>query len=259
MKYALITGASKGIGRALAFELATKGYGLLLVARSEALLSNYANELSNQFKVPTAYLAIDLAIPSAAATIFNWVDKNSWEVEILINNAGYGLNGLLDAYSLEEHLQMFQVNINSLVSLTYLFLPHLIKLDRAYIANIASGAAYQSVPGLNTYAASKAFVLSFSRGLAYELKKSSVSVSCICPGATDTQFAQRANVTNIKALRMAEKFNMTPAEVAKISIRGIFAKKTEIVPGFINKLAKVLAIIMPSRLLEKSAADIYGL
>ena len=259
MKYALITGASKGIGKALAYELAQKGYGLLLVARSEELLSTYANELTAQFNVSTAYLALDLANQQAAQIIFDWVNKNGYEVEILINNAGYGLNGLINTYSLDEHLQMLQVNINSLVSLTYLFIPHLRDRKRAYIANIASSAAYQSVPGLNIYAASKAFVLSFSRGLSYELSNTTISVSCVCPGATDTQFAERANVTNQKAIKMAEKFNMSPSDVAKISIKGIFAGKTEIVPGFINKIAKVLALVIPDKILEKSAASIYGL
>ncbi len=257
--YALITGASKGIGKAIAAELAQKGYGILLVARSAELLEEYATQLAAKYNVPTAYLAIDLAKPTSANEIFNWSTSNGFKISILINNAGYGLNGLIDDYTLEEHLQMMQVNMNSLVSLTYLFLPLLKKMERAYIGNIASGAAYQSVPGLNIYAASKAFVLSFSRGLAYELRKTNVRVTCVCPGATDTQFAIRANVTNEKAVKMAKKFNMNPVSVAKISIKGILAGKAEVVPGFINKMARFFANILPDKILEKSAADIYGL
>jgi len=259
MNYALITGASKGIGKSMAEELAKRGHPVLLVARSEDLLKEYANQLNNQYKVATAYLAIDLSKKDAATTIFDWCYKNHYSVDMLINNAGYGLNGSLEDYTLQEHLDMMQVNITSVVELTYLFLPAMKKLSKAYIGNIASAAAYQAVPGLNIYAATKTFVLSFSRGLSYELRNTSVSVSCVCPGSTDTQFAQRANVVNEKALKLAKKFNMDPAEVASISIEGILAGKKEIVPGFVNKLAKVLANLLPDSLLEKSAAGIYGL
>ena len=259
MNYALITGASKGIGKAIAFNLAEKGHAVLLVARSEQLLKDVSAKINQQYKVPTAYLAIDLTDAMAPQNILDWCISNDYSVDLLINNAGYGLNGLLEEYPLEAHIEMMQVNMSSLLALTYLFLPNLKKLPKAYIGNIASGAAYQSVPGLNTYAATKAFVLSFSRGLSYELRNSTVSVSCVCPGATDTDFANRAHVTNTKAIKMAQKFNMSPSSVAQIAVEGILAGKVEIVPGFINKMAKVLANLLPDRLLEKSAADIYGI
>lgn len=259
MNYALITGASKGIGKSMAEELAKRGHAVLLIARSEDLLKELADQLGNQYKVSTAFLAIDLSDKNAATTIFDWCNTNHYSVDMLINNAGYGLNGLLEDYTLQEHLDMMQVNITSLVELTYLFLPSLKKLPKAYIGNIASGAAYQAVPGLNVYAATKAFVLSFSRGLAYELRNTTVSVSCVCPGSTDTQFAQRANVVNEKAVKLAKKFNMDPVDVARIGVDGILAGKIEIVPGMVNKLAKVLSNILPDSLLEKSAAGIYGL
>ncbi|HJV18656.1 MAG TPA: SDR family oxidoreductase [Sediminibacterium sp.] len=259
MAYALITGASRGIGKAMAEELARKGHALLLVARSGDLLKDYAGELSLRYKVTVDYFAIDLARTTAAQEVFDWCQSKNMEIDILINNAGYGLNGLLEDYSLEEYRKMMQVNMTSLVNLTYLFLPGLKKMPRAYIGNIASGAAYQAVPGLTIYAATKAFVLSFSRGLSYELKKTSVSVTCICPGATDTNFAARANVTGEKAVQMAKKFNMDPAVVAQVSIAGILAGKIEVVPGFVNKLTRFFSHILPDSLLEKSAAGIYGL
>lgn len=259
MNYALITGASKGIGKSMAEELAKRGRPVLLIARSEDLLKELAVQLSSHYKVATAFLAIDLSNKNAAWAIYDWCRSNHFVVDMLINNAGYGLNGLLEDYTLQEHLDMMQVNMTSIVELTYLFLPSMKELPKAYIGNMASGAAYQAVPGLNVYAATKAFVLSFSRGLAYELRNTTVSVSCVCPGSTDTQFAQRANVINEKAVKLAKKFNMDPAVVASISIDGILAGKKEIVPGFVNKVAKVLANILPDSLLEKSAAGIYGL
>lgn len=259
MKYALITGASKGIGKSMAAELAKKGYGLLLVARSEQLLQNVAAELTEQYKIPTSYLAVDLVDITAPEVIFKWTNDAGYQIEILINNAGYGLNGLLEDYSLAEYLAMMQVNMNALVALTYLYLPQLKKLPKAYIGNIASSAAFQSVPGLNVYAASKAFVRSFSRGLAYELRKTGVKVTCVCPGTTDTQFAERANITNAKAVKMAAQFNMSPIAVAQQAVEGLLAGKVEVVPGFVNKATKYISNIVPDAMLEQSAASIYGI
>ena len=259
MSYALITGASKGIGKAIAFELAKRNIPVVLIARNENLLQQVCSEISNTYKVDAKYLAVDLSIPTAPQQVFNWCTQNSISIHILINNAGYGLSGLLEEYSLQEHEAMMQVNMQTPVALTYLFLPLLKQQSKAYIMNIASGASYQAVPGLNVYAGTKAFILSFSRGLNYELKNTSVSVTVVAPGATDTDFANRASVTGEKAKKMAEKFNMQPNDVAKIAVDGMLAEKIEVVPGFINKLSVFFAWILPKKLLEKSAAGIYDL
>ncbi len=259
MHYALITGASKGIGKAMAAELASRGYGLLLVARSEFLLQQNSIELTELYKVPVHFFAIDLTEPTAPQSVFNWCNSNQYKISILINNAGFGLNGRLGDYTLAQHLQMMQLNINAVVELCYLFLPALEKQSLSFIGNIASTAAYQSVPGLNLYAATKTFVRSFSRGLAYELRKTSVKVCCICPGTTDTDFANQANITNEKAIKMAAKFNMNPADVAKQAVEGILAGKKEVVPGATNKILKYLSNIVPDSILEQSAAGIYGI
>jgi short-subunit dehydrogenase len=256
--YALITGASKGIGKAIAIKLAAEKHNVLLIARSENLLKKLATELADQFSISVYYLAVDLAKPDAAHIVYNWCIQKNYPVNILINNAGYGLNGLLDAYSLEEHFANMQVNMQVPVALTYLFLPQL-KKQPSYILNICSGAAYQSVPGLNIYAASKAFLLSFSRGLRYELKNSSVSVTAVCPGATDTDFPNRANITNANAKKLATIFNMSAEEVAVIALNAMFNCKAEIVTGFINKISACLAWLLPKSVSEKSAAGIYGL
>lgn len=259
MEYAVITGSSKGIGKAIAEELAAKKINVLLVARSENLLKEVADDIEKKYGVSAKYVAIDLAESQASKQVFDWVNANNYSVNILVNNAGYGLSGAIDKYSLQEHNSMMQVNMNVVVELTYLFLDTLKKKEQSYILNVSSGAAYQSIPGLNIYAATKSFVLSFSRGLNYELRKTNVSVSAICPGATDTDFANRAKATGEKAMKLAAKFNMQPSEVAKIAVDGMFAKKIEIVPGFVNKLAVFLAWLLPQKLLEKSAASIYDL
>lgn len=257
--YALITGASKGIGFAIAEELAKKGNNVLLIARSENLLKKAAMQIQDLYKVQADYLAIDLTEEKAAQKIVDWCNEKKYSINILVNNAGYGLSGSFENYSLGEHTNMMQLNMNVPVELTYLLLPQLKQQQQAYIMNVASGAAYQAVPGLNIYAASKAFILSFSRGLKYELKNTSISVTAVSPGATETDFPNRAKVTSAKAQKMAVKFNMQPKEVASIAVNGMLAKKAEVVTGFVNKLAVFFAWLLPKTVLEKSAASIYDL
>ncbi len=254
--YALITGGSKGIGKCIAEELAKKKYNLVLVARNENELQNLSTQLSAQYGILCDYLPMDLSEIGASSKLYNFCIEKKYDLNILVNNAGYGLSGYFDGYTLDQHQKMMQVNINTLVELCYLFLPRFKVQSQAYILNIASTAAYQSVPGLNLYAASKAFVLSFSRGLHFELKKTSVSVTCVSPGGTDTNFSNRAKVSE-KALKAGEKVNMTPEAVAKIAIDGMFAQKTEVITGFVNKLGAFMVWLLPKSLTEKVAAGIY--
>lgn len=179
MAYALITGASKGIGLAIAEELARRKFDLLLVARSESLLAQVATQLASQHGVKTDFLAVDLAQTGAAQRVFDWCSQKQYTLRMLVNNAGYGLSGPFEKHSMGEHINMMAVNMTALVELAYLFLPQLRQQSRAYILNIGSSAAYQAVPGLSLYAASKSFVLQFSRGLHQELKRSTVSVTCV--------------------------------------------------------------------------------
>ncbi|WP_460973329.1 SDR family NAD(P)-dependent oxidoreductase, partial [Spirosoma migulaei] len=138
----------------------------------------------------------------------------------------------------------------------FLFLPQLRQQSKAYILNIGSSAAYQAVPGLSLYSASKSFVLQFSRGLHQELKRSPVSVTCVCPGSTDTNFADRAQIGE-KGRKAAEKVNMTPHDVAKQAVDAMFAGKAELVTGLLNKAGKLMAWLLPKGLVEKTAGSIY--
>jgi len=253
--YALVTGSSKGIGREISLKLAGLGYPLLLVSRNEAELSRLSASIEEKFKVKTAFLAIDLSIEGSAQKVAAWRESNNYPVQILVNNAGYGLWGDFENIDIGGQLNMINLNINTLVALTHLLLPVLKKEQEAYILNVASTAAYQAVPTLAVYAATKAFVLSFSRAIATELKHTNVSVSCLCPGPTDTGFAERAGLDAIKEL--AEKFNMTAAEVAETGIKGMFKKKAEIVPGFLNKLSAGAVSFVPKKLVETIAANLY--
>jgi len=256
MTYALITGASKGIGKAMAYNLAEKKINLLLIARSSDLLSEIGDDLNKKYGIETKYLSVDLAEENAAEIIFDWVNKNNSIIHILINNAGYGLSGKFQKYSANEYADMLNVNITTLVKLTSLFLPMLRQQPKSYILNIASTAAYQAVPYLSCYAASKSFVVSFSRALHYELRKTKVSVTCVSPGGTKTDFEVRADIS-AQARKTGKKLNMEAEDVATIAIKAMFRNKREKITGGINSLGAFLVWLLPKRLAEKVAADLY--
>jgi len=253
--YALVTGASKGIGCEIALQLAKLGYSLLLVARNNDELSTLAAAIEKDYKVKALWLAMDLSTAGGPQQVADWCRKKSVKIEILVNNAGYGLWGDFDTLDLEAQLNMINLNIKAHVALTSLLLPILKQGQQAYILNVASTAAYQAIPTLAVYAATKSFVLSFSRALRYELKDGPVSVSCLSPGPTDTAFAQRAGLDALKEL--ADKFNMSPAVVAKIAIKGMFNRKAEIVPGFLNNAGAKLVSFVPKGFIEKMISKLY--
>lgn len=255
MAFALITGGSGGIGFYLARELASRKHDIILVARSSEQLSQRCAELSKAFNIRAEFLSLDLSTPDAHLTLKSWLNQNSFSIDILINNAGYGIWNPVEKTKLDELTNMMQLNMNTLVNLCYTLLPDLKTHKKAFILNVASTAAYQAVPTLTTYAATKAFVVLFTRGLRQELMKSSVSVSCLSPGATSTGFIDRAGMESMK--ERAEKFSMKPEAVAKIGIAGMLKGKAEIVPGFINWLSVQLTYLVPKSLTEKIAQELY--
>ncbi|GAB3728992.1 SDR family oxidoreductase [Hymenobacter agri] len=254
--YALVTGASRGIGRAIALQLAQRGYDLLLVARSEDQLTALAQEIGAKYQHQAKILATDLAAPDAAATVAAWATQQTSQLAVLVNNAGYGLWGRFEQLSLAEQQNMLQLNMHLPVALTHALLPALRQVPKAYILNVASTAAYQAVPSLTLYAASKAFLLSFSRGLRYELKDSNIAVSCLSPGATTTSFADRAGM-GAELQATANKVSMTAEAVAETAVNGLLAGEAEIIPGVLNKVSAGLTSVVPKGLVEKIAAGIY--
>ena len=253
--YALITGAGRGIGKELATQLAQRGYNLLLVARSIGDLESLAQTVEADYQVKALCLSADLSADGAALTVADWCKTLGVPVSILINNAGYGLWGNFDELDLAAQSNMLKLNINTLVELTHYMLLLLKQQSEAYVLNVSSTAAYQAVPSLAIYSASKAFVLSFSRALRYEQKEGNVSVTCLCPGPTATGFAQRAGMEALQEL--AEKFNMLPAEVAHLGLKAMFGKKAEVVPGFLNRVSAAAARHVNKGLVERITAGLY--
>jgi short-subunit dehydrogenase len=257
MAFALVTGASKGIGKAISVELAKRKFDLILVARSQNLLQQLAVELSQQYQVTVKYLAIDLSAEDAISQILSFIEKENLALRILVNNAGYGLWGRFEKLSLKEQINMLRLNNENLVSLTYSLLPLLQKQNRSYILNVASTTAYQAIPYLSVYAASKAFVVSFSRGLAGELKGSGTSVTCLSPGSTDTNFMLVAGMNTPKLINSASKVSMQPDEVATQAVKALFNNQVEFIPGLINKITAYANNFLPKKLVEGIAANIY--
>lgn len=256
MPYALITGAAKGIGKAIAAQLAERNYHLLLVDIDEKTLSATAAIIAAQYHVNVHTLHQDLSAPDALQNVTAWSSTWHDSLSVVVNNAGYGINGPFEQLTLQEQFNIIDVNIKAQVGLSYAYIPVLRKFPKAYLLNLASTTAYQTVPYLNIYASTKAFALSFTRGLRYELRHSPISVSALSPGSTDTDFVNRARMGDYTR-NVANRFNMTPEKVAKIAVDGLFKGKAEIVPGFTNKLNAWLPKFFPKLFVEKIAAGIY--
>ncbi len=258
MNFALITGASKGIGKEMALELAARKSQLLLVARSEQILKSLSEEIKSKFNVECYYLAADLSTASGIQKVVDCVITNKFQINILINNAGYGLWGKLVNQPFENTNDMMHLNMLTPVELTTKLIPTLlVSKQQSYILNVSSTAAYQAVPTLAVYAATKAFIVLFSRGLRMELKKSNISVTCLSPGATDTNFMNVAGMVSPEIVKRAAKFNMDAKVVARFAIDGMFKKKIEMIPGWVNKISVALTYFVPKALTEKIAGDLY--
>ena len=253
--YALITGSSKGIGMAMAKSLAKRGFDLILVARSEDQLQDLKKRFSETYGVKVEIFPTDLSVPGSAQKVAVWCADNSFPVSVLINNAGYGVWGNFENIALDEQLNMMQLNMNTVVEFTHYMLPILKKQKKSYILNVASTAAYQALPTFSLYAASKAFILSFTRGLRFELKMTNISVTVLSPGPADTGFVERAGLSKFN--NISAKFNMSADTVGEFAIKGMLDKKSEIIPGFTNKISVFATRILPKSILEYAGAYIF--
>lgn len=256
MPYALVTGSAKGIGRAIAAELAAKGYNLLLVDIDGSGLEISKEKINAANNIIIHLLPLDLSLPEAVTILTEWCKPFYTELSIVVNNAGYGLNAPFEKLDIDEHINIIDVNIKAQMKISHAFIPLLKKFSRSYLLNVGSTTCFQPVPYLAVYAASKAFVLSFTRSLRYELKDSPISVSCLIPGSTDTDFVNRARMGEY-VRKKANAYNMTAEAVAKIAVNGMFKGKPEIIPGFSNHLHAFFPRFVPKSFVEKIAANIY--
>lgn len=256
MSFALVTGSAKGIGKAIAAELAARNYHLLLADIDGNNLLTTAAALQQHYQVVVLTLQLDLTAENAIDRLQAFTRPHHQQLSVVVSNAGYGLNGAFEKLSLSNQLNIIDLNIKAQVSISHAYIPVLRAQTKGWLLNLGSTTAYQPVPYLNIYAASKAFAVSFTRSLRHELRHSNVSVSCLSPGSTDTDFVHRAGM-GPSIQRTAEKFNMTPESVAKIAIKGLFSGKAEILPGFHNKLNAFLPRFFPKALVEKIAGNIY--
>jgi hypothetical protein len=250
---ALITGASSGIGRELADLFAADGHALILVARRKQRLEALAEELTRKHAVDVAVRSYDLAEPDSPKSIFEQLQKEGREVDYLVNNAGFGLGGAFQTLPMEDQLKMIAVNVTSPTHLTRLFLPGMLQRGTGGVLNVASTAAFQPGPYLAVYYATKAYVLSLSEALATELAGSGLKISCLAPGPTKTEFAERANVEDSLLFRASV---MEARKVAEIGYRGFHKGKTLIIPGFLNRCGPVLVRCLPRSLVRLFTARI---
>jgi short-subunit dehydrogenase len=244
----LITGASSGIGAAFARKLAARGRNVLLVARSEDKLIALCNELGRLTSIRAQYLALDLQEPEAAAQLFEETSKRELEIDMLINNAGFGSMGDFVKLDLDRELEMIQLNVRSLVDLTHRFLGPMRERKSGTIINVASTAAFQAVPYMATYAATKAFVLSFSEALWEENRAHGVHVMALCPGVTETNFFQVAGIDR-PPMRTIE----TPEEVVETALRALERRKSTVVSGWTNLFTVAAERFVPRSVVTKVA------
>lgn len=255
MKYTLITGASKGIGKAFAYECAAKGMNLLLIARSESLLNTLATELKAKHNIEVHTHVADLLDHNAHKKIFGWVGEQGYNVDMLINNAGMGLYGEFSKVDLEDHLKVMHLNMDSMVRMAHEFLNVTDANQKRYLLNTSSTGAYQPVPYMGIYSASKAFILSFSYALRYELLRKNVHVTALCPGGTETEFFTPAKME--KVIEKNASFMMKADEVAKQGLAGLMRNSASVIPGFINKLSSVSVRFAPTTIVTASAASFF--
>jgi len=250
--WALVTGASAGIGKALAEELAAGGTHLLLTARRRDRLEELASRLRSKFRIQAEIFEADLAKPSAPQEIFNFTQEKGIAIDLLINNAGFGQFGELTTVDTHRLLDMVQVNCAAVLHLTRLFLPQMIARRRGDVLIVASTASFQAVPYISTYAATKVFDLYLAEGLAEEMKPHGIRVCALCPGTTESEFHEVAGHPSLSKGRQE-----TAEKVAKTGLRALAAGKSYVISGLGNYLGAHGERLVPRRFVTRVAANLF--
>jgi hypothetical protein len=231
---ALITGASSGIGAAIAREIGSRGYAVTLVARREERLQSLATEITSAHEVPAEAIACDLGDPAERDRLAEELRTRGRAVEVLVNNAGFGHQADFATSPRERMVGMVEINVTTVVDLTSRFLPLMLERGRGAVINVASTAAFQPLPGSAVYAASKAFVLSFSEAVHTELRGSGVTVTAVCPGPVKTEFTEVAGVGGVED-RTPGAVWMSAEDVARHAVDGAEHDRRVVVPGALNR------------------------
>jgi short-subunit dehydrogenase len=246
MPAALVTGASTGLGREFARICAREGYDVILVARSRPQLEALSAEIEATFKRRAVVFPQDLATPDAGRIVFDAVQQSGMPLEILINNAGFGLVGRFWELDGNKQIEMLQVNVLALTELTRLCLPGFIAQRKGRIMNIASTAAFQPGPLMAVYFATKAYVVSFSEAVHNEAREFGVSVTCVCPGPTKTEFADRAGMGNSRLFK--GRRTMEARDVAEQGFSAMKSGRALLIPGRMNAAMAFMARMAPLQL-----------
>lgn len=241
---ALITGASSGIGLDLA-KLMVPNFDLIITARNQGDLERIARELESAHGNHVHVIPADLAKAEAPQQLFSEIERRGLQVDILVNNAGFGSYGAFAESNPETSLDMVEVNIAALTALTRLALPGMIERKRGRIMNVASTAGFQPGPFMAVYYATKAYVIMFSEAIANELKGSGVTVTCLCPGATATKFAGRANMEESRLFKLGA---MKSKDVARAGYKGMLSGKGMVIPGLLNKTVAMSVRFSPRKM-----------
>lgn len=251
MNTTLITGASSGIGAAFARKLAARGHNLLLVARSEDKLVTLCSELGRIKSIRAQYVAMDISEPDAPARLLAETQKRALEIDLLINNAGFGSMGDFAKLDITTELKMIDLNVRALVELTHLFLAPMRERKSGSIINVASTAGFQPVPFMATYAATKAFVLTFTEALWEENRPHGVKVMALCPGVTDTNFFEASRMQ-----RPPARTSQTPDQVVDSALRGLKRGKSSVISGWTNFFMIETQRAVPRRLVLRAAGAV---
>jgi len=254
-RFAIITGASSGIGLAIAEELASREINLVLVALPGTGLEDVAIRLAQTHSIKVYFFCADLTHPAAPIKLFEECRQRKICPQILVNNAGFGNLELFESTDLNELLQMMRLNTQALVALTHLFIPILKQNRRSYILNLGSLAAFFKIPYKAVYSATKSFVYSFSAALRLELQSMNISVSCLCPGSTLTS----ARVRDILQRTSGKNplFVQSPEAVARRAVNKMFAGQFRIVPGLHNRILLFLYSLIPEPVTEGLLLKIF--
>lgn len=255
---ALVTGASAGIGRALAEQFASEGHDVVLVARREERLQDLAETVEEAYGVAAHVVPADLSTRDSRAALYDEVTERGLEVDYLANNVGIGTQGTFTDIDLDRELDQVQLNVATPTHLTKLFAGDMAARGGGGVLNVASTAAFQPGPFMSVYYASKAYVLAFSQGLHEGLREDGVTVTALCPGPVSTEFQERAGMTHtpLGSPGRGLLWWHEPEQVARAGYRGLARGRAVVVPGLVNKVNRLAASLAPSWLTRKLAMSV---